>query len=63
VDLCENLRVCVEIVPSENDNSGCHGFTAESIKMAVFRDVVPCSVLKVYRRFRGAYCPRRQSSS
>jgi hypothetical protein len=28
--------------------------------MAVFRDVAPCSLVEVYRRFRGAYCLHHQ---
>jgi hypothetical protein len=27
-----------------------------SVKMTVFWDAVPCSVLEVYLRFRDAYC-------
>jgi hypothetical protein len=41
-----------------------------SMKMAVFWVVAPCSLVEVYRRFRGACCfhytalqPRRQPSS
>jgi hypothetical protein len=30
--------------------------TATSMKMAVFWDVVPCSLVDVYRCFRGTYC-------
>jgi hypothetical protein len=38
------------------------------MKMTVFWDVAPCSLVKVYRRFRGVCClhhrhSRRQSSS
>jgi hypothetical protein len=31
-----------------------------AIKMAVFWDVVPFSLVEVYRRFRGSCCPCRQ---
>jgi hypothetical protein len=31
-------------------------FTTVSMKMTVFWDVAPCSLVKVERRFRGAYC-------
>jgi hypothetical protein len=34
--------------------------TAVSLKMAVFWDVAPCSLVEVYRRFRGAYCLHHQ---
>jgi hypothetical protein len=34
--------------------------TAASKKMAVFWVVVPCSLVEVYRRFRGACCLHRQ---
>jgi hypothetical protein len=30
--------------------------TAASMKMTVFWDVAPCSLVEIYRRFRGAYC-------
>jgi hypothetical protein len=30
--------------------------TAASMKMTVFWDVATCSLVEVYRRFRGAYC-------
>jgi hypothetical protein len=33
----------------------------ESTKMAVFWDVVPCSPVEDYRRFRGACCLHHQS--
>jgi hypothetical protein len=33
-----------------------HVLTAASMNMTVFRDVAPCSLVEVYRRFRGAYC-------
>jgi hypothetical protein len=32
--------------------------TAVSMKMTVFWDVAPCSLVEVYLRFRGAYCFR-----
>jgi hypothetical protein len=50
-------------------------FTAARMKITVFWDLVPCSIVEIDRRFRGAYCfhhhgalmmarcPRRQSSS
>jgi hypothetical protein len=31
------------------------------MKMTVFWDVAPCSLVEVYRRFRGAYCLHHQS--
>jgi hypothetical protein len=33
---------------------------AASVKMAVFWVVAPCSLVEVYRRFRGACCPHYQ---
>jgi hypothetical protein len=30
--------------------------TAASMNMTVFWDVVPCSLVEIDRRFRGAYC-------
>jgi hypothetical protein len=33
-----------------------HVLTAASMKMTVFRDIVPCSPAEVNRRFRGTYC-------
>jgi hypothetical protein len=30
--------------------------TAASVKITAFSDVVPCSLVEVYRRFRGACC-------
>jgi hypothetical protein len=35
---------------------GFQVLTEASVKMAVFWDVAPCSLIGVYRRFRGAYC-------
>jgi hypothetical protein len=34
--------------------------TASIMKMTVFWDVAPCCLVKVYRRFRGAYCLHHQ---
>jgi hypothetical protein len=34
--------------------------TAASMKMAVFWFVAPCSLVEVYRRFRGACCLHNQ---
>jgi hypothetical protein len=34
--------------------------TAANIKMAVFWVVAQCSLVEIYRRFRGAYCLRHQ---
>jgi hypothetical protein len=34
--------------------------TAASMKMAVFWVVAPCSLVEVYRRFRGACCLHHQ---
>jgi hypothetical protein len=34
--------------------------TATSMKMTVFWDVVPYSLIEIYRRFRGAYCLHHQ---
>jgi hypothetical protein len=31
-------------------------------KMAVFRDVAPCSLVEVCRRFRGAFCLHHQNN-
>jgi hypothetical protein len=36
--------------------------TAASMKMAVFRVVAPCSMVEVYRRFRGACCLHHQTT-
>jgi hypothetical protein len=33
---------------------------AASMKRPVFWEVVPCSLVEVHRRFRGAYCPHHQ---
>jgi hypothetical protein len=30
--------------------------TAASMKITIFWDVAPCSLVEVYRRFRGAFC-------
>jgi hypothetical protein len=30
--------------------------TAASMKMSASWDIAPCSLVEVYRRFRGAYC-------
>jgi hypothetical protein len=30
------------------------------MKMAVFWDIAPCSLVEVYRRFRGAFCLHHQ---
>jgi hypothetical protein len=37
--------------------------TAASMRMAVFWVVAPCSLLEVYRRFRGACCPPSSGQS
>jgi hypothetical protein len=37
--------------------------TAKCMKMTVFWDVVPCSLLEIDRRFRGAYCLHHQDDS
>jgi hypothetical protein len=34
--------------------------TAARMKMTVFWDVAPCSLIEVYRRFRGACCLHHQ---
>jgi hypothetical protein len=34
--------------------------TAANMKMTVFWDVAPCSLVEVYRRFRGTYCLNHQ---
>jgi hypothetical protein len=34
--------------------------TAASMKMTVFWDIAPCSLVEVYRRFRGACCLHHQ---
>jgi hypothetical protein len=33
---------------------------AASVKMLAFWDIAPCSLVIVDRRFKGAYCLRRQ---
>jgi hypothetical protein len=51
--------------PTRVTNTNHVGFevlTAASVKMAVFRVVAPCSLLDVYRRFRGACCLHHQGS-
>jgi hypothetical protein len=37
-----------------------HVLTAVSMKMAVFWVVAPCSLVEVYRRFRGSCCLHHQ---
>jgi hypothetical protein len=37
--------------------------TAASIKMAVFWGVAPCSVVEVYRRYRGIFCLHHHGDS
>jgi hypothetical protein len=37
-----------------------HVLTAASMKMFVFWDVAPCSLVEIDRRFRGAYCLHNQ---
>jgi hypothetical protein len=39
---------------------GFEVFTAVSMKMAVFWVVAPCSLVEVYRRFRGPCCLHHQ---
>jgi hypothetical protein len=34
--------------------------TATIMKLTVFWDVAPCSIIKIYRRFRGDYCLHHQ---
>jgi hypothetical protein len=34
--------------------------TAASMNMTVFWDVTPCSLVEIYQRFRGAYCPHHR---
>jgi hypothetical protein len=36
--------------------------TAASMKMAIFWAVAPCSLVEVYRRFRGACCLHHQGA-
>jgi hypothetical protein len=41
------------------DKKNCVRFqvlTATSVMMTVFKDVAPCSLVEIDRRFRGAYC-------
>jgi hypothetical protein len=38
-----------------------HIFTATNNKTTAFLDITPCSVIEIYRRFRGAYCFHRLS--
>jgi hypothetical protein len=38
-----------------------HALTTIGVKMAVFWDAAPCSLIEVDRRFRGAYCLYHQS--
>jgi hypothetical protein len=40
---------------------GFEVLTAASMKMAVFWVVVPCSLVELYRRFRGTFCLTRRS--
>jgi hypothetical protein len=35
--------------------------TAASMKIIVFWDVAPCSLIEVYQRFRGTYCIHHHS--
>jgi hypothetical protein len=44
-----NISCSISIV---GEISGYHG----GEKMTVFWDVAPCSLVEVYRRFRGAFC-------
>jgi hypothetical protein len=37
--------------------------TVANMKMAVFWDVAPCSLIEVYRRFRGALMMEAESTS
>jgi hypothetical protein len=45
------MGVVVETI----DLDGFQVLTAASVKMAVFWDIVVCSLIDVYRRFRCAY--------
>jgi hypothetical protein len=38
----------------------CQSLTATSMKMSVFWDVAPCSLVGNDRRFRGSYCLHHQ---
>jgi hypothetical protein len=40
----------------------CQVLTAALVKMAVFWVVAPCSLVEVYRRFRGACCLHHQAA-
>jgi hypothetical protein len=33
------------------------------MKVAIFWDVAPCSLVEIYRRFSDAYCPHHQGAS
>jgi hypothetical protein len=37
--------------------------TEEDLKMTVFWNVAPCSLVEVYRRFRGTLCLHHQGDS
>jgi hypothetical protein len=45
---------------SLSEPPGPHGETNVNMKMAVFWVVAPCSLVEVYRRFRGACCVSHQ---
>jgi hypothetical protein len=48
---------------SKKQAVGFEVFTAVSTKMAVFWVVEPCSLVEVYRRFRGPCCLHYQGES
>jgi hypothetical protein len=50
--LCKKIRVPSQV--------GFEVLTAVSTKMAVFWVLVPCSLVEVHQRFRGACCLRNQ---
>jgi hypothetical protein len=47
-------------ITNRNKKVGFEILTAASTKMAVFWVVAPCSLVEVYRRFRGPCCLHHQ---
>jgi hypothetical protein len=60
----ENYTVCSHYIEQKHwthvELSEISGFAAASMKMAVFWVFPPCSLVKVYLRFRGACCLHHQ---
>jgi hypothetical protein len=57
----ENLRIR-KMVCSTEQSVSIVGYCLET-KMAVLWVVAPCSLVEVYQRFRGPYCPHHQGDS